>query len=110
MPDDDAEIEQLLAMARERSFSRQGEMFSAKDLATLAQDAYGIKATAVPIPDDPKALLCLLLKGHLILVAYDRDSDNTPCNEKGHKAHWAVIKGRDGNVICRTHFYFIYLE
>lgn len=38
-------------------------------------------------------LLDCLSRRELVLVAYDADKDNTPCELGGARAHWAVVRG-----------------
>lgn len=85
-------------MARSKGYSGFGEMFSAFEMATLAEEYYGPLLTAETwdAPWDHsliQALLKTLLNGGMSLVPYDVDKNHEPCLAGGKKAHWAAIKG-----------------
>lgn len=101
---DDADA--LLRGAVERHFSKLGEMFSAFHLAELAAAVYGARLGARTVTVHALDQLCdsldaraawlaaALLRGALVLLAYDADKDNTPsATLGGTRAHWAVVKG-----------------
>ncbi|GAM26469.1 hypothetical protein SAMD00019534_096440 [Acytostelium subglobosum LB1] len=61
----------MLQMSIKRGYSREGEMFSAFDLASITMDYFG----------------------NPILVPYDADKNWRPCIQNGHRPHWAMIIG-----------------
>jgi hypothetical protein len=92
----------LLDAAKQRSFTFQGEMFSAFELNSLATETLACFGASSQVKDfglfadDVERLDCIrdmFLNNHLLLVAYDADKDNTPCSLHGARAHWAVVKG-----------------
>lgn len=93
-----AEIDTLLALAKARGVSAQGEMFSCHSLAELGRDAYALDTTVMAVPpviapDGRKQWAQWLRDGHLLLVPYDRDKDHRPCRVNGQQAHWFLVKG-----------------
>ncbi|XP_072704886.1 actin maturation protease [Ciconia boyciana] len=89
-------LEELVRAARDRGFTAQGEMFSAADMAALAQDLFPCRAEllsgGLEGPNRPR-ILRHLVGGLPLLVPYDEDSNHEPCHRRGHKAHWAVLTG-----------------
>ena len=92
----------LLALAQQLGFTKQGEMFSAielNELATRSLASHGCTTRLVNLAElsDDAARLAFVLdalrRGELLLIAYDADKDNTPCTLGGARAHWAIIKG-----------------
>ena len=84
----------LLEQAKKKGYSKQGEMFSAKDLLELAQSSLKctgtlINATSVETND----LLVAIADKVALVIAYDADKDHSPCLSKGHKAHWCTLVG-----------------
>ena len=65
-------IEDLLHTAKTHEWTLLGELFSADDVARLAECALGLKAS-VQAWKEPKQILDVLFKGGLILAAYDPD-------------------------------------
>jgi len=93
-----ADIDALLAMAKARGVSAQGEMFSCHALAELGRDAYALDTAVVAVPPATTAAgrkqwAQWLRDGHLLLVPYDRDKDHRPCRVNGQQAHWFLVKG-----------------
>ncbi|XP_056371433.1 actin maturation protease-like isoform X3 [Oenanthe melanoleuca] len=86
----------LLDTARARGYSRHGEMFSAADMAALAQELLPCRAELLQGglggPNRGRVLQHLR-RGRALLVPYDEDSNHGPCCRRGHKAHWALING-----------------
>ncbi|XP_069631559.1 actin maturation protease [Haliaeetus albicilla] len=89
-------LEELVGMAREHGFTAQGKMFSAADMAALAQELFPCRAKlllgGLEGSNRPR-ISCHLLGGLPLLVPYDEDSNHEPCCHRGHKAHWAVLMG-----------------
>ncbi|RZC33789.1 hypothetical protein BDFB_001206 [Asbolus verrucosus] len=87
-------IQALFESATKKGYTYNGEMFSAQNMADLAKSQ--LKSTAVDLysgllnTDEIKEML---LHGCNLLVPYDSDKDNSPCQQNGHKAHWAAICG-----------------
>lgn len=76
----------------------RGEMFSAYNLANLAETYYQgeISAKVWNKPWDSKFLKRMLkglLEGQLFLIPYDTDKRNNPCLNHGNTAHWCLLKG-----------------
>lgn len=91
------ELNNLLTLAKSRGFSDQGEMYSAENLAHLAEEFYGVKCSVISNAfEDQHSTVSQLLKGSAVLVPYDADKNNKPCLENGHRAHWALLTG----VLC----------
>ena len=84
----------LLVRARERGFSKQGEIFSARNLLELAQSELQCKGAILNgNTTDVSDLLLDITKKVAILVPYDADKDHSPCLARGHKAHWCTVVG-----------------
>ncbi len=89
------ELDNLLTMARSKGFSLQGEMYSAENLAQLAQEFFGLGCRVISDGFvDRHFVISELLKGSAVLVPYDADRNHKPCLEKGQKAHWALLTGQ----------------
>ncbi|XP_058715944.1 atypical kinase COQ8B, mitochondrial-like isoform X4 [Poecile atricapillus] len=87
----------LLETARARGYTRHGEMFSAAQLAALAQELLPCRAELLQGGlggPNLGRVLRHLQRGHPLLVPYDEDSNHGPCCRRGHKAHWALLNGR----------------
>uniref|UniRef100_A0A182HJH2 Actin maturation protease n=1 Tax=Anopheles arabiensis TaxID=7173 RepID=A0A182HJH2_ANOAR len=107
----------LLEQAVTRGYSNNGEMFSARQLNELFEQVLEENRHLVeykPVThtlvggwmDDPNIQIKLRL-GAMFLVpisltfeidrstkhSYDPDRNHTPCLNKGHRAHWALIVG-----------------
>uniref|UniRef100_A0A182NL80 Actin maturation protease n=1 Tax=Anopheles dirus TaxID=7168 RepID=A0A182NL80_9DIPT len=93
----------LLELAVARGYSNNGEMFSARQLNELFEQVLDENRHLVeykPVThtlvggwmDDPNIQIKLRL-GAMFLVPYDPDKNHTPCLNKGHRAHWALIVG-----------------
>lgn len=93
----------LLDMAIEKGYSNNGEMFSAKqlnDLLSIALENNRHLVEYKPVKhallggwvDDPGIKMQLRF-GSIFLVPYDPDGNHTPTQNRGHKAHWALIVG-----------------
>ncbi|XP_033928076.1 LOW QUALITY PROTEIN: actin maturation protease [Melopsittacus undulatus] len=89
-------LEEVLGVARARGFTIHGEMFSATDMAALAQELFHCQAEVTEgglEGPNRSRLLQHLLGGLPLLVPYDEDNNHEPCCRRGHRAHWAVITG-----------------
>lgn len=95
----------LFDVAKQKGFTKQGEMFHADQLATLAKD-FGYNATTKDnmTLGDIKAAVD---RNHPALVAFDVDQKGNPGLYEGKRAHWAVIEGyftKDGvDYLVATH-------
>jgi hypothetical protein len=86
-------LDTILDSARERGYSISGELFSASNLAELGRlHVSQMEFETVPW-DSADSIITALEKGHLVLVAYDKDGNNEPCLKGGTKAHWCLVNG-----------------
>ncbi|XP_059150047.1 actin maturation protease-like [Physella acuta] len=88
--------EEIFLEAKHKGFSKQGEMFSAQSMQEMASIFLACKVEHVHQTQEKltwKYLVQHLMKGSLLLVPYDADRNHSPCQKKGHKAHWALITG-----------------
>ena len=93
---DDLDCVELLRQARQRGYTKEGEMFSAHQLAKLATDYYKCQADVTSFsPENPKEIVSGLLDQDMYVIPYDRDKNNEPCLMGGHQAHWAVLTGEN---------------
>ncbi|KAF5905481.1 UPF0692 protein C19orf54 isoform X1, partial [Clarias magur] len=86
-------MENIMHVAVNKGYTAQGEMFSASDMAVLAQEVCGVRVQRLSggIAGDNAALILKhLTDGQPVLVPYDEDFNHEPCLRSGHKAHWAV--------------------
>ncbi|XP_063426882.1 actin maturation protease-like [Mytilus trossulus] len=80
--------------AKQKGFTRQGEMFSASNMKQLVEDMIpDARVTSLDMDTGPELLINHLVKGDVCLIPYDSDFNFEPCNKKGHKAHWALLTG-----------------
>lgn len=84
----------LLTCAKEKGYSKQGEMFSAQNLLELAKSELCcsgtlLDASCVSISE----LLTCITESNAIVLPYDADKDHSPCLASGHKAHWCALVG-----------------
>ncbi|XP_060734263.1 actin maturation protease isoform X2 [Tachysurus vachellii] len=89
-------IENIMQKAVNKRYTSQGEMFSARDMALLAEEVYGIRVQRLSggmTGDHAALILKHLTDGQPILIPYDEDFNHEPCLRSGHKAHWAVASG-----------------
>ncbi|XP_043120001.1 UPF0692 protein C19orf54 homolog isoform X2 [Puntigrus tetrazona] len=89
-------LETLVQTAKDKGFTEQGEMFSASDMARLAEDVCGCRVQRLSggmMGENTSVVLEHLAAGQPILIPYDEDFNHEPCLRNGHKAHWAVISG-----------------
>ena len=88
------EIAELLQLSKESCFTYWGEMFSAKDMVSLARMYYGMNYQVGSSGlEDYMKVVNHIVQGYPVLVPYDADRNNEPCLKRGHKAHWVVVTG-----------------
>ncbi|XP_028817590.1 actin maturation protease isoform X2 [Denticeps clupeoides] len=95
-PPRDVPLEAVVQRARASGYTAQGEMFSARDMALLAEELYGCEAELLKggmDGDNARLMLKHLAHGQPALVPYDEDFNHEPCQRCGHRAHWAVASG-----------------
>lgn len=87
----------VLAAARDRGFTKQGEMFSAVNLLALAQHLVPCSGSLIGKDCDvgrkADIILTELGQENVILMPYDKDNNHEPCLKRGQKAHWALLTG-----------------
>eukprot|EP00301_Raphidiophrys_heterophryoidea_P001041 c10517_g1_i2.p1 GENE.c10517_g1_i2~~c10517_g1_i2.p1 ORF type:complete len:250 (-),score=54.89 c10517_g1_i2:130-879(-) len=109
----------LLAGARSRGYSLQGEMFNSDHLAALASMSHTLlqslsltnngDSTSASAPQSNASLVELhtqvirdwtivqvvraINSGLLVLVPYDKDRDHSPIEDSGASAHWGLVVG-----------------
>lgn len=85
----------VLQTSQNLGFSLQGELFSAYNLAKLAEETLNCTSEVLDMRDSESkgSLLRHLANSHPVLVPYDGDGNNAPCLKNGHKAHWALLTG-----------------
>ncbi|XP_015266102.1 PREDICTED: UPF0692 protein C19orf54 homolog isoform X1 [Gekko japonicus] len=87
-------LEEVVQVALERGYTAQGEMFSASDVAKLAEEVFPCQAELLSgglEGQNRERILQHLLAGLPLLIPYDEDSNHEPCLRRGYKAHWAVV-------------------
>lgn len=97
--------ETLLDVARQHKFTEGGEIFTAKDMVTLAQYfGYRAEMTAKATLEDVRSALD---NGASVMIAIDVDRDGNPGLFNGSRAHWVGLEGtfeRDGvDYVIGTH-------
>ncbi|XP_072551454.1 actin maturation protease isoform X2 [Salminus brasiliensis] len=96
MPTQTISVEKIVQTALDKGYTAQGEMFSAGDMALLAEEVCGcgVQRLSGGIAGDNAALILRhLTDGQPVLIPYDEDFNHEPCLRHGHKAHWAVASG-----------------
>jgi len=83
---------ELLLKAQQLGYSKQGEMFSAMQLLKLSEEQLQCSGVLLTF-DNIKSIISSIIAGSTVLFPYDADKDHSPCQLKGHKAHWAVTVG-----------------
>ncbi|XP_035647473.1 UPF0692 protein C19orf54 homolog [Oncorhynchus keta] len=103
-------MEAVVQTAMDRGYTAQGEMFSASDMAMLAEEVCGCRAELLSggmSGDNSTAILKHLADGQPVLIPYDEDFNHEPCQRTGHRAHWAVasgvLLGLDQDSVSREH-------
>ncbi|XP_013785096.1 UPF0692 protein C19orf54 homolog [Limulus polyphemus] len=91
---DSISVDKVLFQAQHKGFTKQGEMFSARNMAVLAEDVLKCNADVWENGlSDTVAVLHHLAEGWPILVPYDADGNHEPCCKNGHSAHWGILTG-----------------
>ena len=94
LPDD------ILSSAKHLNFTREGEMFSAYNMAELARTLLNCDAIVIDnLYDHKEDVLNAICDGCPLLIPYDADKNHFPCSNNGITAHWAVISGL-GFTVC----------
>ncbi|XP_039366185.1 UPF0692 protein C19orf54 homolog isoform X2 [Mauremys reevesii] len=94
----DVSLERIVQVALERGYTAQGEMFSAADMARLAEELFQCRAELLSgglEGENRGKILRHLTAGCPLLLPYDEDSNHEPCRRRGYKAHWAVVSGQE---------------
>jgi len=95
--DSNISTREIFKMATEKGYTKQGEMFSAANLADLAHSVLGrdsrVSLENIDILGDDSQVCADLLAGDVLLVPYDCDFNHGPCLAEGRKAHWALLTG-----------------
>ncbi|XP_056126205.1 actin maturation protease isoform X3 [Rhinichthys klamathensis goyatoka] len=89
-------METLVQAAKHNAYTEQGEMFSASDMAKLAEEVCGCRVQRLSggmMGENTAVILKHLAGGQPVLIPYDEDFNHEPCLRNGHKAHWAVVSG-----------------
>ncbi|XP_029026138.1 actin maturation protease isoform X2 [Betta splendens] len=96
-PQRNVDMETVVQTARSRGYTAQGEMFSAKNMALLAEEICSCKAEllsgGLSRNDNSTVFITHLWGGQPVLIPYDEDYNHEPCMRHGHRAHWAVASG-----------------
>ena len=95
MAGDNIDLEEVVRIAKERGYTKQGEMFSVEDMASLARTVLDREVEVVETSQllDSLQVMSRLSQGRAVLVPYDCDHNHTPSMLGGTKAHWALITG-----------------
>ncbi len=85
----------LFETAKKRGYTSRGEMFSCDNMAQLWNKKTECSADVVSNAQHEKEkIVHALLAKEPVLIPYDRDHNNEPCQCNGLKAHWALITGK----------------
>ncbi|KAG7479725.1 hypothetical protein JOB18_033590 [Solea senegalensis] len=90
------DMETVVQTARSRGYTAQGEMFSANNMALLAEEICGCKAELLSgglSGNNAATIVKHLWERQPVLIPYDEDYNHEPCQRSGHRAHWAVASG-----------------
>ncbi|XP_031599887.1 UPF0692 protein C19orf54 homolog isoform X1 [Oreochromis aureus] len=90
------DMETVVQTALSRGYTAQGEMFSADNMALLAEEVCGCKAELLSgglSGNNAAAIISHLWGRQPVLIPYDEDYNHEPCQRSGHRAHWAVASG-----------------
>ncbi|XP_008280751.1 actin maturation protease [Stegastes partitus] len=90
------DMDTVVQTALSRGYTAQGEMFSAENMALLAEEVCGCKAELLSggLRDNNAAAVIAHLWGRQpVLIPYDEDFNHEPCQRGGQRAHWAVASG-----------------
>ncbi|KAM3616023.1 uncharacterized protein V6R79_011001 [Siganus canaliculatus] len=89
-------METVVQTALNRGYTAQGEMFSAHDMARLAEEVCSCETELLSgglHGSNAAAIISHLWGRQPVLIPYDEDFNHEPCQRNGHKAHWAVASG-----------------
>ncbi|KAM9733789.1 actin maturation protease [Menidia menidia] len=95
-PEPSVDMEAVVHTATSRGYTAQGEMFSASNMALLAEEVCGCKAELLSgglTGENGTTMVGHLWGGQPVLIPYDEDCNHEPCQRGGHRAHWAVASG-----------------
>ena len=97
-PENAHDVCDIYEKAQELNYTRHGEMFSALNMAKLANELFECKAhnekgSYKTLNNLEKMLEFIVRDEKLILIPYDSGADQWPQMAKGDKAHWGVIFG-----------------
>ncbi|XP_034556835.1 UPF0692 protein C19orf54 homolog [Notolabrus celidotus] len=90
------DMETVVQTAMRRGYTAQGEMFSADNMALLAEEVCGCKADLLSgglSGNNMETIITHLWGRQPVLIPYDEDFNHEPCQRSGHRAHWAVASG-----------------
>uniref|UniRef100_UPI003AB04B1E actin maturation protease n=1 Tax=Centroberyx gerrardi TaxID=166262 RepID=UPI003AB04B1E len=90
------DMETIVQTALDRGYTAQGEMFSAHNMALLAEEMCVCKAellTGGISGNSATTIIAHMCDGQPVLIPYDEDFNHEPCQRSGHRAHWAVASG-----------------
>ncbi|XP_007443152.1 UPF0692 protein C19orf54 homolog [Python bivittatus] len=89
-------LERIVQVALQRGYTAQGEMFSAADMAKLAEEVFPCTTQLLSgglQGQNRERILQHLGAGFPVLIPYDEDYNHEPCLRNGYKAHWAIASG-----------------
>ncbi|KAM5146221.1 actin maturation protease isoform 1-T2 [Mantella aurantiaca] len=89
-------LEAIVKTAISKGYTTLGEMFSAVNMASLAELVFGCQCELLSggmEGENREPILNHLMAGLPVLIPYDEDFNHEPCQRDGHRAHWAVISG-----------------
>lgn len=95
-PQINVEMDTVTQTAVDRGYTAQGEMFSAQNMALLAEEVSCCKAELLSggLRDENAAsIIKHLWDRQPVLIPYDEDFNHAPCTRGGQRAHWAVASG-----------------
>ncbi|XP_022076916.2 UPF0692 protein C19orf54 homolog [Acanthochromis polyacanthus] len=90
------DMDAVVQTALSRGYTAQGEMFSAENMALLAEEVCGCKAELLSGGlggNNAAAVITHLWGRQPVLIPYDEDFNHEPCQRGGNRAHWAVASG-----------------
>ncbi|RUS87668.1 hypothetical protein EGW08_004591 [Elysia chlorotica] len=95
-----ATADDIFYEAQKRGFTKQGEIFSVSYMKELSSHFLNCTVEHLILGNDTdleKSDFFLIVK-HLLqrnvpLIPYDADKNHSPCQRRGHKAHWALLTG-----------------
>ncbi|XP_043923183.1 UPF0692 protein C19orf54 homolog isoform X2 [Protopterus annectens] len=98
-------VEEVVKLALDKQYTAQGEMFSADNMAQLAEDVYNCQADVISggmMGSHCNKIISHIIAGLPVLVPYDEDFNHEPCQRGGHRAHWAAISGVLLGLVCES--------